>query len=274
MGRTLKILICLLFWAPPVYAEARRNMNALVPADQRIQELLDRKAEKESTVYEDLFESADGAIRNHYTAIARPDLNIIRPSDGFLTGGLRQVGNPAVAEMASREGFALYAVRVRLHAGIQNCVRMLHMDANVGAVQSLKSAQKTLENLRQQSITVGSGPEPVVMQIGYDVITDVSQVWWTKGGTRAGVVHTGLLSGAQPGISRLSTAVVHFSTTLGHRAPRAFFGMPVLMNSVDLGLSHVLAPGVEGQIRFGRYPGNGSDLPRHEVVHATVALPL
>ena len=242
-------------------AESRRNTNSIAPADQRIQELLDQKPKADPSLYEQLFSPSDNDIRNRFGAPA-----------GAPTAAFPFHSHPALADAQTREDMALYVVRLRLNSGFSNSMRMLNADKKLPALQNIQKAQRAIDQIRQQSVVMGSGPEPIVFKFGYDLVTDVTQLGWQKGAMQAGIVHAGLFNCMRGRGASLADALLHFSTSLRKTAPRAFVGMPLRANAVDFGLAQTLAPGTEAQVRFGSLPASGS-IPQHERVQATLALP-
>lgn len=249
-----------------------RNNNALITEDQRIQQWLEQKPKPDTTFYTQLFGQSDGDIQGRYEATNRPTMLPV-------AGAPIAFGNPVSGSYRSgmearrREDLALYVVRSRVNSGVRNSIRLISSNPeNSPAMRNLNKAQRTIDTIRNQQVTWGSGPEPLIFKFGYDLVTDVTQVYCQKGSLRAGLVHAGSLAVLSGGSARFSDALVHLSTSFGKTAPRAFVGVPLNGHALDLGLAHTVAPGTEAQLRYGAVPANG-DLPDHKLVSATIALP-
>jgi hypothetical protein len=160
-----------------------------------------------------------------------------------------------------------------MQRGMKNMVDMLRIDKNSAAVRSAQKAQRAMDSIRQQSVTVPSsaGGEPLVFSFGYDVITDVSQIRCQKGLLSAGLVHPRFMSAMTGGASGMTDAFLHLSASLGKTAPRAFLGFPLAGNSFDLGVAQSVARGMEAELRFGAFPASGGT-PAYELIRATVQL--
>jgi hypothetical protein len=254
-------------------AKSQRHTNALPPEDQRIVEWLQRKPESKTRIYDQVFQSADKEIQNHYDNTVAVGWNPVRPM-GITSSALNMSNgsDAAIWEAKNREEFASYVVRVRMQRGIKNMVDMLRMDRNSAAVRSAQRAQRAMNSIRQQSVTVpsGGGGAPLVFSFGYDVVTDVSQIRCQKGSLSANLVHPKFLS-AMTGSSGLTEAFFQFSASLGKTAPRAFLGFPLAGNSFDLGVAQSVTRGMDAELRFGAFPASGGT-PAYESIRATVQL--
>lgn len=257
-----------------LHAESQRHTNALPPEDQRIVEWLQRKPESKTPLYDQVFQSADKEIQNHYDNTVAVGWNPARPM-GITSSALNMSNgsDAAIWEAKNREEFASYVVRVRMQRGIKNMVDMLQIDKNSAAVRSAQKAQRAMNSIRQQSVTVPSagGGAPLVFSFGYDVITDVSQLRCQKGSLSAGLVHPRFLSLMTGGSSALTDAFFHLSASLGKTAPRAFLGFPLAGNSFDLGVAQSVTRGMEAELRFGAFAASGGT-PAYELIRATVQL--
>lgn len=254
-------------------AESQRHTNALPPEDQRIVEWLQRKPESKTPIYDQVFQSADKEIQNHYDNTVAVGWNPVRPM-GITSSALNMSNgsDAAIWEARNREEFANYVVRVRMQRGMKNMVDMLRIDKNSAAIRSAQRAQRAMNSIRQQSVTVPSsgGGAPMVFSFGYDVITDVSQIRCQKGSLTAGLVHPRLMS-VMTGASGLTDAFIHLSTSIGKTSSRAFVGFPLAGNSFDLGVAQSVTRGMEAELRFGAFPASGGN-PGYELIRATVQL--
>lgn len=273
VSRGLRAQFFVALFCSSLCAEGQRHTNALPPEDQRIVEWLQRKPESKTPIYDQVFLSADKEIQNHYDNTVAVGWNPARPM-GITSSALNMSNgsDAAIWEAKNREEFANYVMRVRMQRGMKNMVDMFHIDKNSAAVRSAQKAQRAMNSIRQQSVTVPSsgGGAPLVFSFGYDVITDVSQIRCQKGSLSAGLVHPKFMS-AMTGSSGLTDAFFHLSAQLGKTAPRAFLGFPLAGNSFDLGVAQSVTRGMEAELRFGAFPASGGT-PAYELIRATVQL--
>lgn len=234
----------------PAWAGGERTMAAIAPraSDGTIENLLaNSDLRSEDWVYQRFFAGQDAGIQKGYEDTYRyhdSQKNYDLGNDDFIQAGV--FSENIAKEVNVRQGFAGGVMRQRMQAAMRDIiinpqVVPKHLQARVQNVQA------NINKVKNSSVGLSKGSNPVKMQYGYDLYTDRSKIEFVSNTWGAGVYHSRFL-GALGGTNFSDGLVFIANARLGRDLPTAKLVYTPAAASLDTSLSTWLNPRVQATV--------------------------